>query len=192
MSPVLTARGLCRLSPSALSTCSNSGRSSMWRSFSMSGAPRWVPPLQHSTARLGAQLWGPCASCPTAAPSQGAPPTALCQLWGCVGACAPTVKGGGGNLCLVGRLVSLCVWVSLLYLPRFLCPSPRLFSQLVGDTGASTGTWPTYLVHTAAAISSASSPDSPLSLSLSPHPLSLSLSVSFFLLFSSAHRVLGL
>lgn len=31
-------------SPSALSTCSNLGRSWMWRSFSTSGAPRWVLP----------------------------------------------------------------------------------------------------------------------------------------------------
>lgn len=97
------------------------------------------------------------------------------------------------------QLVSLCVWMSLLYLPHFLCPSPRLFSQLVGDFGASAGTpgpcgdpsLGSSSLHCGSLTSCASSPDSP-PLSLCPHTLSLSLSVSFFLLFSSAHRVLGL
>lgn len=197
MSPVLIARELCGRSPSALSACSNSGRSWMWRSFSMSGAPRWVPPLQRALAAGTAQPgWvrtsgGRVPAAPLL-PHPGGASRCPAPAVGTCGAPAPSAGGGGGDLCPAGWLVSLCVWVSLLYLPRFLCPFPRLFSQLVGDAGASTGTWPAYVVHTAAALSSASSPDSPLSLSLSPHPLSLSLSVSFFLLFSSAHRVLGL
>lgn len=98
-------------------------------------------------------------------------------------------EGGEGWLCppLHRQLISLCVWMSLLYLPCFLCPSPRLFSQLAGNAGASAGTpgasggpdpgSPS--LHCGSLISCASSPDSH-PLSLCPHTLSLSLSVSFF------------
>lgn len=37
--------GFAGTHPSVLSTCSNSGKFWTWRSFSMSGAPRWVMPM---------------------------------------------------------------------------------------------------------------------------------------------------
>lgn len=66
--------GLCRHSPSALSACSNSGRSLTWRSFSMSGAPRWVLPQP-----------GAIAASPRA--GHGSPRTCPC-LPGCPGGCS--------------------------------------------------------------------------------------------------------
>lgn len=213
-------RGSAGAHASALSACSNSGRSWMWRSFSMSGAPRWVLLAAGTVtaspgegARGSWDAWGllcllSLLSCP-AGPRHGVP-----HLGAAPSRC-PTPAAGGpcGSLCPKRRregrthsappqhrqLVSLCVWMSLLYLPCFLCPFPRLFSQLTGDAGASAGTpgasggpdpgSPS--LHCGSLLSCASSPDSP-PLSLCPHTLSLSLSVSFFLLFSSAHRVLGL
>uniref|UniRef100_A0A8C3GML3 RNA binding fox-1 homolog 3 n=2 Tax=Cairina moschata TaxID=8855 RepID=A0A8C3GML3_CAIMO len=76
--------------------------------------------------------------------------------------------------------------MSLLYLPCFLCPSPRLFSQLAGDAGPSAGT-PGRSGDLARALrlrtAAASSPlpallIHPLSLSVPTPSLSLSLSLS--------------
>lgn len=75
--------------------------------------------------------------------------------------------------------VPLCVGVSAVS-SLLSVPSPRLFSQLVGDAGVSTRTWPVYW--------SVQRPLSPLpallihpSLSLCPCTLSLSLSLCLFL-----------
>lgn len=133
----------------------------------------------------------PLLSCPRGprhgVPHLGAAPSHCSVLTeGAVWVPAPRApEGGEGSLCpsLHRQLLSLCVWMSLLYLPCFLCPSPRLFSQLAGDAGASArtprpsgGSGPgSPSLHCGSLISCASSPDSPPSLSLSPHPLSVSL-----------------
>lgn len=209
--------------PSALSACSNSGRSWTWRSFSTSGAPRWVLPVAGAVtaspgegARWSREAWGlPCPLSPPllphgtqarGTPSRGSPVPLPCAGWGGrAGPCAPSARGRGG-LSLPPpptphrQLASLRVWMSLLYLPRFLCPSPTLFSQLVGDAGAAartpgpSGGAPAWALHLRSAAASPPVPAlliHPLSLSVPAPSLCLSLSL-FFLLFSSAHRVLGL
>uniref|UniRef100_A0A8B9ZP80 RRM domain-containing protein n=2 Tax=Anas zonorhyncha TaxID=75864 RepID=A0A8B9ZP80_9AVES len=123
------------------------------------------------------------------------PPGALRQPEGTRGCLRPSAGGRGGlalSRACTRRLVSLCVWMSLLYLPCFLCPSPRLFSQLAGDAGPSAGT-PGRSGDLARALrlrtAAASSPlpallIHPLSLSVPTPSFSLSLSLSLSLCLS--------
>lgn len=100
--------------PSALSACSNSGRSWTWRSFSTSGAPRWVLPVAGAVtaspgegARRSREAWGlPCPLSPPllprgtqarGTPSRGSPVPLPCAGWGGrAGPCAPSARGRGG------------------------------------------------------------------------------------------------
>lgn len=98
-------------------------------------------------------------------------------------------RGGEGLLCpcLPRQLVSLCVSLSLLYLPCFLCPSPRLFSQLTGTLGPQPGppepagapAWALCLCTAAASSPAPALLIHPLSLSVPAPSLCLSLSLSF-------------
>lgn len=134
-------------------------------------------------------------------PVSGHPcPSALCWLGGHEGPCAPSTRWRGGltlPMPAQAARVPLCVLVSvvssLLSVPlsQTLLPAHGDAGASAGTPGASGGPSLGSLSLHCSLISCASSPDSP-PLSLCPRTLSLSLSVSFFLLFSSAHRVLGL
>lgn len=185
MSPVLIARELCGRSPSALSACSNSGRSWMWRSFSMSGAPRWVPPLQRALAAGTAQPgWvrtsgGRVPAAPLLPHPGGAsrcPAPAVVPVHQALeGEGAIRARRGGSCPCVCGCLC--CIF------PAFCAPSPDSSPSSWVTPGPPPGpgphTWsiqrllsplPALLIHP--------------SLSLCPRTLSLCLSLSLSFSFS--------
>uniref|UniRef100_A0A8C9F0Q0 RNA binding fox-1 homolog 3 n=1 Tax=Pavo cristatus TaxID=9049 RepID=A0A8C9F0Q0_PAVCR len=149
------------------------------------------PSSGHSSARVGAHLQGLRAGCPTPAPSRGHFPLP-CAGCGDVWVPVHQAPEGEGAICARrgGSCPSVCGCLCCIF-PAFCAPlpdsSPSSWVMPGPPPGPGPHTWsirrplsplPALLIHP--------------SLSLSPHPLSLSLSVSFFLLFSSAHRVLGL
>lgn len=138
-------------------------------------------------------------------PMSGHPcPAALCWPGGTRVPVPQAPEGGEGRGGLTlpvpaqAARVPLCVLVSAVS-SLLSVPLSQTLLPAHGDAGASAGTpgasrgpsLGSLSLHCGSLISCASSPDSP-PLSLCPRTLSLSLSVFFFLLFSSAHRVLGL
>lgn len=206
--------------PAALSACSNLGRSWTWRSFSMSGAPRWVLPAAGAvTASPGeGARWSwdaggllrplspphvPRGTQARGTPTRGSPVPLPCTRWGgpCRSLCPERRRegrAGSAPPCTGSSYRSVCGCLCCIF-PAFCAPLPDSSPSSRAMLGPQPGPPEpagalTQALHLCTAAASSPAPAlliHPLSLSVPTPSLCLSLSLSF-LLFSSAHRVLGL
>lgn len=192
--------GFAGTHPSVLSTCSNSGKFWTWRSFSMSGAPRWVMPMastiQQVPGRVSvSQVAQQCCnllSPPLLSHGTLAGSAPLGQPWHQLGrSCGslhPAPEGGEGSLC--PAMGSSCPSVSgclCCIFPAFCAPlpdsSPSLWVILGPQLGslapAGTPVWALHLCTVAASPPAPALLIHPLSLSVPTPSFCLSLSLSF-------------
>lgn len=206
--PRVRARGRSSMDAhaSALSACSNLGRSWTWRSFSMSGAPRWVLPATGTImaspgegarqSRDGRQLLRPLSPplLPRGTQAWGTPsrgsPVPLRWLRGLCGSLRPERRREGRARSAPPRTGSSCPSVCgclCCIFPAFCAPLPDSFPSSQAMLGPQPGPPdpagdPARALHLCTAAASSPAPAlliHPLSLSVPAPSLCLSLSLSF-------------